>query len=127
MEFLEQADPYAVLGVARDASEAEVRARYLELVKQYPPEQNPDAFRAVRAAFEAAKDPLIIARQLTQPPGLDVPKWSDAIEAQRRIPPRLTSSFILSLGNRPVDAAAGSVDMPPQDSDSDTPPTAPRD
>lgn len=98
-------DPFTVLGVSRDAGEAEVRARYLELVKRFPPERDPDKFREVRAAFEAAKDPLSIARRLIEPPGDEVPQWSDAIESQKRNPPRLKPEFILSLGNRnPEDA-----------------------
>ena len=93
-------DPFTVLGLSRDAGEAEVRARYLELVKQFPPEREPEKFRAVRAAFEAAKDPLSIAKRLIAPPGEDAPKWSDALEAQKRNPPRLSPAFVLSLGNR---------------------------
>jgi curved DNA-binding protein CbpA len=103
MNFAKSADPFTVLGVPQDAGEAEIRARYLELVKQFPPERDPDKFREVRAAYEAAKDPLSIARRLIAPPGDDVPKWSDVIEAQKRNPPRLTPAFVLSLGNRATD------------------------
>ena len=94
------ADPFKTLGVRPDASEAQIRARYLELVKRYPPESEPDKFREVRAAFEAASDPLLIARRLIEPPHDDVPRWSDVIEQQRSHPPALTPSLILSLGNR---------------------------
>ena len=93
------ADPFAVLGLARDAGEAEIRARYLELVKQFPPEREPDKFREIRTAFEAAKDPLVIARRLIEPPGDEVPQWSEVIEAQKRNPPRLSPALLLSLGN----------------------------
>jgi hypothetical protein len=93
-------DPFKVLGVTPDASEAEIRARYLELVKQFPPEREPDKFREVRAAFEATKDPLTIARRLIEPPDETVTQWSAVLAAQKRNPPRLTPEFILSLGNR---------------------------
>lgn len=107
MNATTSADPFTVLGLSRDAGEAEVRARYLELVKQYPPEREPEKFRAIRAAFEAAKDPLSIAKRLIAPPGDDAPKWSDALEAQKQNPPRLSPAFVLSLGNRaPGDAAS---------------------
>lgn len=99
-------DPFAILGVSRDAGEAEIRARYLELVKQFPPDREPERFREIRSAFEAVKDPLSIARRLIQPPGEEVPRWSDAIEAQRRNPPRLSPAFLLSLGNRASDNSA---------------------
>jgi len=93
-------DPFAVLGISPDANEAEVRARYLELVKQFPPERDPDKFHEIREAFDAAKDPLAVARRLIAPPDCTVPQWSDLLEAQSRNPPRLSVPLLLSLGNR---------------------------
>ena len=110
MDSATSADPFKILGVSRDAGDAEVRARYLELVKQYPPEREPEKFREVRAAFEAAKDPLSIAKRLIAQPDDAVPQWSDVLEAQRRNPPRLSVAFLLSLGNR---ARGESVASPP--------------
>ena len=49
-------DPYTVLGVAPDADDDAIRRRYLELVRQFPPERHPDRFAAVRAAYERLKD-----------------------------------------------------------------------
>ncbi|MGD9857514.1 MAG: DnaJ domain-containing protein [Planctomycetaceae bacterium] len=93
-------DPYQVLGVSRNSGEGEIRARYLALVKRFPPERDPDKFREVRAAFEAANDPLKIARRLLEPPGDEPPDWTAAIEEQKRIPPPLNVTLLLSLGNR---------------------------
>lgn len=45
-------DPYAVLGLARGASLAEVKKAYFALVREYPPEQQPDAFKQIRRAYE---------------------------------------------------------------------------
>jgi curved DNA-binding protein CbpA len=115
MSHSASSDPFQVLGVSRDAGEAEVRARYLELVKQYPPEREPEKFREVRAAYEAAKDPLSIARRLVAPPDDDVPQWSAVLEAQKRNPPRLSPAFLLSLGNRAGDDPAVSP-RPPRES-----------
>jgi len=100
------ADPFVILGISPDADEAEVRARYLELVKQFPPERDPEKFQEIRGAFEAAKDPLAVARRLIAPPSHDVPRWADVLEAQKQNPPRLSVPFLLSLGNR---AAGDSV------------------
>ncbi len=100
MSTLETADPFKVLGVARDASEAEIRARYLECVKRFPPDQAPEKFREVHAAYQAAKDPLTVASRLLGPPEYEPPAWSDAIETQKRNPPAMSSAFLLSLGNR---------------------------
>lgn len=99
-------DPFQILGVVQDANEAEVRVRYLDLVKQFPPEREPERFREIRAAYDLAKNPLSIARRLLRPPEEDSPEWSDVLKAQRRNPPRLSSAFLLSLGNRVGDDPA---------------------
>jgi curved DNA-binding protein CbpA len=49
-------DPYSTLGIADDADDESIRRRYLELVRQFPPEQHPERFAAVRAAYERLKD-----------------------------------------------------------------------
>lgn len=49
-------DPYDVLGVTADSDDETIRRRYLELVRQYPPEHNPKKFAEVRAAYERLKD-----------------------------------------------------------------------
>lgn len=49
-------DPYQVFGLSSDADDAAIRSRYLELVKQYPPEQHPAKFAAIRAAYERLRD-----------------------------------------------------------------------
>jgi curved DNA-binding protein CbpA len=51
-------DPHAVLGLAGPATEQAVRQRYLELVRQFPPDRSPERFAAIRAAYEALKDPV---------------------------------------------------------------------
>ena len=104
------ADPFQILGISPDSSEGEVRARYLELVKQFPPERDPDKFREIRAAFEASKDPLAVARNLLIPPDETFPEWTDVLKEQQRNPPRLSTAFLLSLGNREAvsDATVGS-------------------
>lgn len=49
-------DPYAVLGLPPDSDDEAIRRRYLELVRQFSPEQNPEKFAAVRAAYESLRD-----------------------------------------------------------------------
>lgn len=51
------AEPHLVLGVAPDADEATLRQRYLELVRENPPEQRPQQFAEIRAAYEQLRDP----------------------------------------------------------------------
>ena len=49
-------DPYFVLDLPADADDEAIRRKYLELVRRFPPEQNPECFAEVRAAYEALKD-----------------------------------------------------------------------
>ena len=45
-------NPYKVLGVERDASEAEIKQAYFALIRQSPPERDPEGFKRIRAAYE---------------------------------------------------------------------------
>lgn len=49
---LTSSDPYAVLGLPRRAAAREVKRAYFELVRQYPPETQGEAFKLIRAAYE---------------------------------------------------------------------------
>jgi curved DNA-binding protein CbpA len=49
-------DPFAILGVDDDASDEEIKCRYLGLVRAYPPDREPQRFQAYRAAYEALRD-----------------------------------------------------------------------
>jgi curved DNA-binding protein CbpA len=49
-------DPFTVLGVDETAGDAEIRRRYLALVRDFPPDRAPDRFREYRAAYEALSD-----------------------------------------------------------------------
>jgi curved DNA-binding protein CbpA len=50
-------DPYEVLNLTSDATEAEIRQRYLELVRAFPPDQAPERFAAIHAAYASLRDP----------------------------------------------------------------------
>ncbi len=64
-------DPYAVLGLARTATPAEIKKAYFALVRQYPPEQEPVAFKRIRVAYEQLRVPK---KRLEVDMGL-VTKW----------------------------------------------------
>jgi curved DNA-binding protein CbpA len=49
-------DPRAVLGVAPDATDEQIRAAYLRKVKEFPPDRNPVEFEQVRDAYELLRD-----------------------------------------------------------------------
>jgi curved DNA-binding protein CbpA len=70
-------EPHEVMGLAAGASETEIRQRYLELVREFPPDRAPERFAAVHAAYASLRDPAIRlhARLFSIDPG------SDSIEA----------------------------------------------
>jgi curved DNA-binding protein CbpA len=94
-------DPYEVLGVPSDADEAEIRRRYLELVRQFPPDQAPERFTAIRAAYDEVRDP---ARRLQAQ--LFETSTSDSLDAiatnirTRLTGRRLPLDFLLSLADQ---------------------------
>lgn len=49
------AGPYDVLGVTFEDSDEAIRARYLALVREFPPERNAERFSQIRAAYEKVK------------------------------------------------------------------------
>ncbi len=94
-------DPMQILGLPREASEQDVRRRYLELVREFPPERDPARFQQIHAAYKAAGDPLVVARRLLNY-DCDGPSrpWNEVIQEQKLHPPRLAVDVLLSLGNR---------------------------
>ena len=49
-------NPFAVLGLDEDASDAAVRAAYLAAVRAHPPDRDPAGFQRVREAYDAIRD-----------------------------------------------------------------------
>jgi curved DNA-binding protein CbpA len=49
-------DPYRVLGLPVDATDEQIRRRYLELIKHHSPEKDAERFSGIRAAYEALRD-----------------------------------------------------------------------
>ena len=48
-------DPYQVLGLERDATEASIKQAYFSLVREHPPERDPAGFKRIRGAYEKLK------------------------------------------------------------------------
>ncbi len=45
-------NPYKTLGVERTASQSEIKQAYFALVREHPPERDPEGFKRIRAAYE---------------------------------------------------------------------------
>jgi curved DNA-binding protein CbpA len=95
-------DPYEVLDLPPHADEAEIRRRYLDLVRQFPPDRAPDRFAAIHAAYDEVRDP---ARRLEAQ--LFHTATSDSIDAlaadlrARLTEARLPLDVLLSLADAP--------------------------
>lgn len=50
-------DPYTALGVPRDATMDAIKDAYFKLVREHPPERDPESFKAIRAAYERIRTP----------------------------------------------------------------------
>lgn len=48
--------PYQILGVDPQADDVSIRQAYLDLVKIFPPERQPERFREIRQAYQAIND-----------------------------------------------------------------------
>lgn len=64
-------DPYKVLGLDRNVDEKEIKRAYFQLVRKHPPEQDPEKFQEIRAAYDrlkVAKARALVDIFLLQPP-----------------------------------------------------------
>src|SRR5581483_11199248 len=50
-------DPYEILGAPRDAAAERIRDAYFAQVRAHPPERDPEAFKAIRAAYDRLRTP----------------------------------------------------------------------
>jgi curved DNA-binding protein CbpA len=48
-------DPFSVLGLDENVGDDEIKSRYLALVREFPPDLEPERFQKIRAAFEALR------------------------------------------------------------------------
>jgi curved DNA-binding protein CbpA len=95
-------DPFQVLGLPADCDDAAIRRRYLELVRQFPPEKYPEQFAAIRAAYDSVRDPTTRLRHQLFEAGkketVDALIEELACRSSRR---RLTLAALLTASKRP--------------------------
>lgn len=89
-------NPYLVLNLPETADDAAVRTAYLECVRRWPPERDPQRFREIADAYEKIKneysrlDHLILNKTTTMTRPLDA-----VLAAFRYAPARTPPSFEL--------------------------------
>ena len=99
-------DPWAILGVPVDADDRQVRAAYLQKVKEYPPDRSAEQFERIRDAYEELRDPRRRARRLIRSADPAAPLVSlldDGAEARRFVGP----GAWLAAMKQPPSASAG--------------------
>ncbi len=93
---------YESLGLPPDADDAQIRQRYLELVREFPPDRAPERFAEIRGAFDALKDPLAqLERHLFSLTTQDSLKTLSQNLRARLSTAKLPIDVLLSLGEMP--------------------------
>ena len=86
----------------RFAGETEIRRRYLELVRAFPPDRAPERFAAIRAAYDEVRDPARrLALQLFEPHQGDSLEAITADVRARLAAARLPVDALLALADAP--------------------------
>ncbi len=89
---------HQVLELKLGATPEELRKAYLHLVRQHPPDRDPEKFRDIHAAYQLLSDPLAQATALLTP-SRDKPDLMAVIAEAEKVRPRLAMLNLLALGN----------------------------
>ena len=90
---------HQILDVRPDAPAEELRKAYLNLVRQHPPDRDPDKFRDIHAAYQMLNDPMAQATALLTL-SRDKPDLETVISQAEKVRPRLATLNLLALGNQ---------------------------
>lgn len=66
-------DARTILGVELSAGDEEIRAAYLQKIREHPPEKSPEQFEKIRDAYEALRDPRRRMRDMLLSTDADAP------------------------------------------------------
>jgi curved DNA-binding protein CbpA len=93
-------EAYDILGLTSDCNEAELRARYLQLVRESPPDRDPERFARIRAAYDELRDPVaVIERKLFIPSKTDTIGTFEKELVERLTSAKISSAALLSLAD----------------------------
>jgi curved DNA-binding protein CbpA len=90
-------DPLHVLQLPPTANEQQIRQRYLQLVREFPPDAAPEKFAEIRAAYEALSDPRTRLRSLLFENSTETIQ-DILIELSRTGKLRMSTEALLNLG-----------------------------
>jgi DnaJ-domain-containing protein 1 len=86
------------LGVSSNADGAEIRSRYLQLVREFPPDRAPERFAEIRAAYDELRNPIVeLERKLFSLSSRDSLADLEADLRSRLKTAKLSSAALLSL------------------------------
>ncbi len=113
-------DPYAVLGVPRDAGDAEIHAAYRRAVRRTHPDAggSSDAFESVQAAYEVLRDPARRAAWRAPPAATARPRPAPAHSASASMEDLLAHSRRLEDEARRLAGMAARGAHPDESTDS---------
>lgn len=98
-------NPYTVLQVARNADEKTIKQAYFRLVREFPPEQEPERFQEIRAAYEQLRSPERRAQVdlfLLQPPPPPPSRRSPSYDLRVHPEDIIRLALEMGLAQRPV-------------------------
>lgn len=90
-------EPFAILGLDAGASGDEIRARYLQLVRENPPERDADRFEVIRDAYEQASNP--VARWTRRIVSNELMPLDDLLASFQSFPERMPTRALLRVGD----------------------------
>lgn len=83
-------DPYLLLGLDEEATDAEVTAAYHDALRRFPPEQAPESFAAISEAYESIRTEEDRVRRRLFPPAIpcaELAAYFEPLDDALRLPP----------------------------------------
>lgn len=82
-------DPFLTLGIPRTASTDQIKDAYFGLVREHPPEREPDQFKVIRAAYDRLRTPerrleaeMLLLQELDAPTDWAAPEFDLQVHRQ---------------------------------------------
>ncbi len=97
-------DPYQVLNISPDADDQAIRQAYLAAAREFTPDQSPERFQRIAAAYEKIKDARARSAILISSPKEEFDSLSEVVRSRltattvrHSMDPESLKSFLRSL------------------------------